>query len=63
MSMPISGVAKGTRVPTTMVTMMGNKMRVRWLISRELYGMRIARSLRVVSSRMMGGMMIGTSDM
>ena len=33
-SMPISGVANGTSVPTTMVTMIGNRMRVRWLISR-----------------------------
>ncbi len=62
-SMPISGVANGTSTPTTTVTMSGNRMRVRWLISREVYGILIARSLRVVSSRITGGMISGTSDM
>ena len=63
MSDPMSGVANGTRTPTMTVTMMGNRMRVRALISREVYGIRIARSFFVVSSRMTGGMMSGTSDM
>ena len=35
-SMPISGVAKGTSVPTSTVTTIGNRMRVRRLILRWL---------------------------
>jgi len=61
--MPISGVANGTSVPTTTVTTIGNRMRVRRLIVRFEYGMRIRRSFCVVSNRMIGGRMIGTSDM
>ena len=34
-SMPISGVANGTRMPTTTLTTIGNRMRVRRLILRE----------------------------
>jgi hypothetical protein len=36
MSMPISGVAKGTSVPTSTVTAIGNRMRVRRPIVRWL---------------------------
>ena len=36
MSMPIRGVAKGTRLPTMTVMMIGKMMRVRRLILREL---------------------------
>ena len=59
-SMPISGVANGTRTPTTTVTTIGKRIRVRCEISRLVYGITMARSLRVVMSRMIGGMMIGT---
>ncbi len=62
-SMPIRGVAKGTSVPTTSVTTMGNRMRVRRLSVRWLYGMRIRRSSLVVRRLMIGGRMMGTSDM
>ena len=56
-------MANGTSVPTTTVTTIGNRMRVRRLIVRWLYGMRMRRSRAVVSSFMIGGRMIGTSDM
>ena len=42
----ISGVANGTIVPTRMVTTIGNRMRVRRLIVRWLYGIRMRRSSR-----------------
>ena len=38
-------------------------MRVRRLIVRWLYGIRMRRSFCVVSARMIGGRMIGTSAM
>ena len=50
-------------MPTTTVTTSGNSTRVRLLIVRWVYGMRMRRSRRVVSQRMIGGWMIGTSDM
>jgi len=49
-SMPISGVANGTRMPTITVTMIGNMIRVRVLSFRDAYGIRIERSCFVVSA-------------
>ena len=62
-SEPTSGVANGTRMPTTMVTATGNTIRVRRLTVRPPYVIRIFRSFSVVSRRMTGGMISGTSAM
>jgi cysteine-rich repeat protein/YVTN family beta-propeller protein len=50
-------------VPTTTVTRSGNMTRVRLLIVRWVYGIRMRRSRRFVSHRMIGGWISGTSDM
>ena len=59
-SMPMSGEALGTSRPVSSVTAMGKRTRVSLETGREVYSMRISRSWRVVSKRMMGGWMMGT---
>ena len=63
MSEPTSGVANGTSVPTSSVTPIGKRIRVRRVTVRPPYGIRIRRSAGVVSARMIGGMMTGTRAM
>ena len=60
---PTRGVAKGTRVPTTTVTPIGKRIRVRRLTECPPYAIRIRRSAGVVRRRITGGMITGTSAM
>jgi hypothetical protein len=62
MSMPMRGIAIGTRIPTTTVTTIGKTTRVRRDSFFRVWGMRMRRSPVVVSQRMIGGWMSGTSD-
>ena len=54
-SMPMRAVEAGAMMAQISVTMMGKTMRVVREMTRELYGMRLRRSLRVVSSLITGG--------
>ena len=55
-------MAPGAMAAHTTKARIGKMMRIRRLTGREGF-MRISRSSRVVSSRMMGGWMTGTSAM
>ena len=59
MRVAISGAASGAIKLTTTVTTMGNSTTARCETGLGAYSMRIRRSLRVVSRRMIGGWMIG----
>ena len=61
-SMPISGAAVGRKATTTASTISGNRMRSRRDTGRSCC-IAIRRSRSVVSARMIGGWMIGTSAM
>ena len=60
---PTSATLRGTNSPATMVIMMGNRIFAVLLTCFSAYGMRIRRSFLVVTSRMTGGWMMGTSAM
>ena len=62
-TMPTSATLRGTNSPATMVIMMGNRIFAVLLTCFSAYGMRIRRSFLVVTSRMTGGWMMGTSAM
>jgi len=63
MMVPRSGRPFGAIRPPTSVTTSGNRSRARAETLFLMVGMRTVRSFCVVSARMMGGWMIGTSAM
>ena len=58
---PISATLRGAKMPATAVMKMGNRILVVLETLRSAYFMRIRRSFLVVTMRMTGGWMMGTS--